>query len=133
MNKEKIVLIEDDLILSKVLFEELSDAGYNVIRAYDGEAGLKMLQEESPDLVLLDLLLPKRNGLSILKEFRADAINTKIPVIILTNSVELHDVASAVESGVEMYLIKNEQNIKSIIKIVREQLTFSKNEDSHSV
>lgn len=122
MSKEKIALVEDDLILSKVLFEELKEAGYEVVRAYDGESGLKILQEEAPALVLLDLLLPKRNGLSILKEFRADEKNAKIPVIILTNSVELHDVAGAVESGAEMYLIKNEQNIKSIIKTVREQL-----------
>lgn len=125
MSKEKIALVEDDLILSKVLFEELKEAEYDVVRAYDGESGLKMLQEESPNLVLLDLLLPKRNGLSILKEFRSDESNAKIPVIILTNSVELHDVAGAVESGAEMYLIKNEQNIKSIIKTVREQLDIA--------
>ena len=125
MSKEKIALIEDDLILSKVLFEELKEAGFNAVRAYDGDSGYKMLQEEQPDLVLLDLLLPKRNGLSILKEFRADPANAGIPVIVLTNSVELHDVAGAVESGAEMYLIKNEQNIKSIIKIVREQLDIS--------
>jgi two-component system alkaline phosphatase synthesis response regulator PhoP len=125
MSKEKVALVEDDLILSKILFEELKEAGYDVTRAYDGESGLKMLQEEKPDLVLLDLLLPKRNGLSILKEYRSQSEYAKVPVIILTNSVELHDVAGAVESGAEMYLIKNEQNIKSIIKTVEEQLAMA--------
>lgn len=128
MKKHKIALVEDDLILAKVLFEELKDAGFDVVRAYDGEAGLKMMREEEPDLVLLDLLLPKRNGLSILKEYRTDKKYAKTPVIILTNSVELHDVAGAVESGAEMYLIKNEQNIKSIIATVREQLDAAKTE-----
>jgi len=122
MSKEKIALIEDDLILSKVLFEELREAGYEVVRAYDGESGLQLLLDEKPNLVLLDLLLPKRNGLSVLKDFREQEENTHTPVIVLTNSVELHDVAGAVESGAEMYLIKSDQNIKDIISTIQQQL-----------
>ena len=82
---KKIVLIEDDEILSKVIYEDLQEAGYKVYRAFDGDEGLKMVKSEKPDMIILDLVLPKKDGFEVLKEIKKDNETKDIPVIIVSN------------------------------------------------
>lgn len=70
MAQTKILLVEDDEILAKVLYEELSEAGFEVKQAFDGEVVLAMAKSEKPDLILLDLILPKKNGFEVLAELK---------------------------------------------------------------
>ena len=122
MEKIKIVLVEDDEILSKVVEEELSSKGFGVLKAMDGEAGLEMIKSEKPDLVLLDLVLPKLNGIEVLKKLREDEFGKNVPVIILSVVSDMDKVADAMEGGVYTYLIKDKMNIGDLAGRIKEEL-----------
>ena len=80
--------------------------GYQVIVAMDGEVGLNYAKTKNPDLILLDILLPKMDGFSVLKEIKADEKSKNIPVILLTNLGQKDDVSKGLELGAVDYLIK---------------------------
>lgn len=119
MNKQKIIIIEDDEILSKVLCAELTDAGFKVLPAFDGEAGLKLVRSEKPDLVLLDLILPKKHGLEVLEEIKKAPDMRDIPVIILTLLGEDETIKRGLRLGAEDYLVKSNHALAEIIEKVK--------------
>ncbi len=81
-----VLVVEDEEMLAKMYEERFSFAGFNVVVANDGEAGIKMFEEKTPDIIILDVILPKKEGLEVLKEIRESSNNKKnIPIIILTN------------------------------------------------
>lgn len=82
---QKILLIEDDPFISEIYLTSLKKEGYELSLATDGKSGLEMAKEIKPDLILLDLLLPKMNGFEVLKEIRKEKFLKNTPVIILTN------------------------------------------------
>ncbi len=123
--KKKIVLIEDDKILSETLSSGLNDAGFDVLRAYDGEEGLKLAESEKPDLILLDILLPKIDGLAVAKKLKSDPLTTDIPIIILTVLEQNESVAAALDSGVYEYIVKSNVKIEEIVARVKEKLENS--------
>ncbi len=120
MNKTKIVLIEDDEILAKVLRVELLDAGFEVVNAYDGEAGLALVRKEMPALVLLDLLLPAKNGLEVLAELKKAPGTRDITVIILTALSADGDVKKGLEIGANDYIVKSRHSVSEIIEKVKD-------------
>ncbi|OGH78775.1 MAG: hypothetical protein A2469_03725 [Candidatus Magasanikbacteria bacterium RIFOXYC2_FULL_40_16] len=101
-----ILLVEDDSFLSNIYKTKFEMEGYKVIVATDGEAGLTFAKTKNPDLILLDILLPKMDGFSVLKEIKADEKIKKIPVILLTNLGQKDDVSKGLELGAADYLIK---------------------------
>ncbi|PIU78161.1 MAG: hypothetical protein COZ28_03425 [Candidatus Moranbacteria bacterium CG_4_10_14_3_um_filter_44_15] len=106
-NKKKlVVLIEDEEILSNLLTQKLEKAGYQVKSAPDGEAGLKLILEAGPDLVLLDMLLPKLNGFGVLEKLAEQKLLPALPVIIISNSGQPIEIDRALGMGVRDYLIK---------------------------
>lgn len=105
---KKILIIEDDLILLNLLKGKIIKTGYNVISVEKGSLALKTIEEEKPDLILLDLFLPDMNGLAILEEIRNDAPINSIPVIIISNSGEQFELSKAQKLGIADYLIKTE-------------------------
>ncbi|MBI5004676.1 MAG: response regulator [Candidatus Lloydbacteria bacterium] len=119
MGKQKIIIIEDDEILSKVLCTELGDAGFTVLPAFDGEAGLKMVRSEKPDLVLLDLILPKKHGLEVLEEIKKNLDTRDIPVIILTLLGEDETIKKGLRLGAEDYLVKSSHALAEIVEKVK--------------
>ena len=84
MPEAKILVVEDEKALAKVLKYNLEKEGYRVITAHDGDAGLDLFLEEKPDLVILDIMLPKKDGLTICRELRAKKVN--MPIIMLEGS-----------------------------------------------
>ena len=84
-NKIKIVLVEDDQFLSKILMLRLVGEGFDVVLADNGQDAAGVIKKEKPNIVLLDLLLPKKNGFEVLEEVKLDANINQIPVIILSN------------------------------------------------
>jgi len=118
---KKILIVEDDTILLSTLADNLTQAGFEVIRALDGEEGLAFALEKKPDLILLDILLPKMDGITLLKKLRQDAWGKSVSVIILTNLSSPKDIAEAVEWA-EDYLIKSDWKIEDVIARVREKL-----------
>jgi len=122
MVTNKLVLVEDDEILSKVIFKELQDANYKVSRAFDGEEGLRMIQEEKPDLVLLDLVLPKKHGFDVLKEIKASPETSEIPVLILTMLGSDDDIKKGLQLGANDYIVKSQHAVAEIIEKVKKFL-----------
>lgn len=119
---KKILLIEDEKILSDLLYKKLREAGYETFVAYDGEAGLQTMREKKPDLVLLDIIMPKKGGFEVLEEMQKDEEIKKIPVVIISNSGQPVEISRAVELGVKDYLIKTQFDPKEVIEKVKKQL-----------
>jgi DNA-binding response OmpR family regulator len=119
MSKTKIVLIEDDEILAKVLYTELTDAGFEVKQAFDGEAGLAMAKSEKWDLILLDLILPKKHGFEVLAELKKSADTASIPVLILTMLGSDEDIKKGLQLGADDYIVKSQHAVAEIVEKVK--------------
>ena len=119
MKKIKIVLIEDDEILSKVIDEELESSGFDVIKSFDGIDGLEVVKDKKPDLILLDLVLPKMHGFDVLSELKDDPSTKDIPVIILTMLGGDEDVKKGISLGAEDYIVKSQHAVGEIIDKVK--------------
>lgn len=116
---KKILFIEDESALQKTFGEVLSQAGYEVISAIDGEIGLALAKEKKPDLILLDLILPKLHGLEVLKGLKGSEETKDIPVIILTNLEGMAEIEKAIELGAKGYLVKAQYGLGEIVEKVR--------------
>lgn len=103
---KKILIIEDDPFLQSMYVTKLEANGYDVVSQEDGSKGFSSVQEESPDLILLDILLPGKDGFEILEELKADKSAKEIPVILLTNLGQRKDIERGLELGAVDYLIK---------------------------
>lgn len=119
---KKILFIEDEASLQKTLVDVLGSEGYQVVSALDGEIGLRLAGSEKPDLILLDLILPRRHGLEVLKELKENPLTRKIPVIILTNVEEVKNIELALELGATTYLVKANYSLQDVIDKVKKSL-----------
>ena len=117
-----ILFIEDESALQKTLGEVLRENGYEVISALDGESGLKLAKTKKPDLILLDLILPKLSGFEVLKQLKKDEETKDIPVIVLTNLEGVGDVEKAMELGATTYLVKANYSLKEVVDKVKTAL-----------
>lgn len=122
MYMEKIVFIEDETTLQKMLSAALKEEGFSVIAASDGEAGLAAVRAEKPALVLLDLILPKMDGFTVLSEIKKDEATLKIPVIVLTNLESAENVEKVVALGATTYLVKANYDLPDIVAKIKEVL-----------
>ena len=121
-NMKKILFIEDESALQKAVTGILADEGYNVLSALDGAIGLALIKKEKPDLVLLDLVLPKMDGFEVLTEVRKDPSVKSTPVIILSNLERMTDVQRALELGATTYLVKTNYRLDEVVKKIKETL-----------
>ncbi|MFA5051944.1 MAG: response regulator [Patescibacteria group bacterium] len=119
--EKTILIIEDDTVLLWALAKTLTKEGFVVHKATDGEAGLELAIREHPDLVLLDIIMPKMDGITVLKKLRADLWGKKVPVIVLTN-LSVADTAAEIGNKYEDYLIKAEWKLTDVVKKVKERL-----------
>lgn len=116
---KKILIVEDDQLIFSILSRELLDAGYLVANAFDGEQAVQVARDEKPDIVLLDILLPKKNGFEVLQELKADAALAQIPVVILSNLGQPEDLQKGKDLGAIDYMVKVEFEPKQIVAKVR--------------
>jgi two-component system alkaline phosphatase synthesis response regulator PhoP len=103
---QRILIVDDDSKLVRLLRASLEQAGYRVLVAYDGETALHALRREHPDLVVLDLMLPDRDGWDVTRVIRSDAALAETPIIMLTARVETHDRITGLEMGADDYVTK---------------------------
>ena len=118
MSKQQILVVDDDKSIVKVVRSYLEQAGYTVQTAYDGESALHALRSEKPDLVVLDLMLPDRDGWEITRLIRSDATLGAMPIIMLTARVEDTDKIVGLELGADDYITKP-FNAREIVARVR--------------
>lgn len=119
---KKILFIEDEELILELLQKKLSDEGYEVSIARDGVEGLKVMREVNPDLVLLDIIMPKMGGFEVMEEMNKDPELKKIPIIIISNSGQPVELDRAKKLGVRDWLIKTEFDPQEVIDKVRRQL-----------
>jgi len=119
---KKLLFIEDEAAIHKTLSDVLQKEGYETLAARDGEAGLQRAQAEQPDLILLDLILPKMNGFEVLKALKDDEKTKEIPVIILTNLEQMENVQKAIDLGATTYLVKANYSLEEVVNKVKDAL-----------
>ena len=118
---KKILIVEDDKSFLWILKESFVAEGFSVISAEDGEEGLKMAEEEKPDLMLLDILMPKMDGITMVKKLKEKGIKTHI--IFLTNLKDTEHIAEAIGIIEETdYIIKSDFHIDQIVAMVKKRL-----------
>jgi len=120
--KPKILMIEEDRFLRKIYRDKFSRLDFDFLEATNGEEGLNKIIYEKPDLVILDLMLPKKNGFDVLIDIKRNKNTQSIPVIILSNLGQESDIKRGISLGAEDYLVKTEVSLSDVVDRVREQL-----------
>ena len=127
MAKAKILLIEDDTTLSKMYERKFTTDGFEVVTAFDGIEGLAKTTSEKPDLVLLDIMLPKLDGLAVFKKMRSQTETFNTPVILLTNFGQEDTVMECFKLGAVDYLLKADVTPQQVVEKVEKFLAEQTN------
>jgi two-component system, OmpR family, phosphate regulon response regulator PhoB len=122
MNPKRVLLVEDDRFLRRACEKSLQLQGFTVSTAPDGEEALRAIRADPPDIILLDLLMPKVSGFEVLKDIRSDEKTRSIPVIILTNSSKETDIREIQSLGVTGYLVKANLSLEELGSQVKQAL-----------
>lgn len=115
-----VLVLEDEVSLNRILCDELTRRGFAVLDAYDGEEGLKIALHQRPDIILLDLKMPKVDGKTFLKQIRADEWGKEVPVLVATNVDTIEDMNECMSSRVEGYFIKSNVSLDTIFKTIEQ-------------
>jgi len=119
---KKILLVEDEELIIDLLTKKLEREGYQVSIAKDGEEGLSMMKDAKPDLILLDIVMPKMGGFEVMEEMQKDEEFKKIPVIVISNSGQPVELDRAKRLGAKDWLIKTEFDPREVINKVIKQI-----------
>lgn len=122
----KILIVEDELPLLKVLTDKFTGEGFTVIQAKDGSEGLAVALKEHPDLILLDIIMPVMDGMTMLKKLREDSWGQNAPVVMLTNLSDSKNVSDAIASGIGDFLVKSDWTLEDLLTKVKSRLGLSK-------
>ncbi|MEK7635277.1 MAG: response regulator [Patescibacteria group bacterium] len=119
---KKILVIDDDQFFSKTLEAALPVGKYVVFSAEDGEMGLEKLKAEKPDLVILDLMMPKLDGTAFLKKLQEDKDLPKVPVLVSSNLSSVKKISDVMSMGAVGYVIKSDESLQSIVQDIERVL-----------
>lgn len=121
--KKKILIVEDEVSMHNSLKEFLAGEGFAIADAFDGEEAIAKAAEEVPDLILLDIILPKKDGYEVLDSLKGDPKTKGIPVILLTNLESPEDIQRAFDKGAMTYLVKSDYELEDVAGKIRETLS----------
>jgi len=125
----KVLIVEDDPLMSRMYEKIFLFEKYEVELAHDGEEALEKARSANPTLIMLDVMMPKMNGLQVLEKLKTDPALKGIPVVMLTNLAGQQDAETALSKGAIKYLIKSEHEPKEVTDIVKEILAgYTRNE-----
>jgi len=119
---KKILIVEDELPLREALVDKLKLEGIETIEASNGEEGLRIALQEKPDMILLDVIMPVMDGITMLKKLREDSWGEGVRVLVLSNLSEGDKVEEAMNEGAFDYLVKSNWKIGDVIDKVKEKL-----------
>lgn len=122
LGNKKILIVEDEAQLRNALRDKLAKEGFNVFEAVNGEEGLAGALLEKPDVILLDIVMPIMDGMTMLKKLRADVWGKNAKVIMLTNLSTYDKIGEAVEQGSYDYLVKADWKIDDVVAKVNEKI-----------
>lgn len=120
---KKILVIEDEKPLMLALHDKLTHEGFHILEAGDGEEGLRLALENHPDLILLDIVMPTMDGMTMLKKLREDTWGKTVPIIVLTNLSDETKITESMRNNVYDYLIKANWKLEDLVQKVREKLS----------
>jgi DNA-binding response OmpR family regulator len=120
--QKRILLVEDEPAIARAMADKLTTEGFTVLRASDGEDGLAQAIKDHPDLILLDIVMPKMDGMTMLNHLRKDDWGKNAKIIFLTNLSEMEAVQKATELGVFDYIVKSDWKLSDVVKKVREKI-----------
>ena len=123
--KTIVLLVEDERLLSKAIKRKLEKGGFEVLEAFDGGEGLAAALEKHPNLVLLYIVLPVMDGVTLLDRLREDEWGKNVPVIILSNLSDASTIEESKDKGVNSYLVKTDWKLDEVVAKVRETLKNS--------
>jgi CheY-like chemotaxis protein len=115
----RILIVEDDPLLVRIYSVRLKEEGFDVDVASDGNEAMENVKKQAPDLILLDLLMPRRDGFAFLDDLKALGLNPKPPVVVLTNLDKPDDAAKAKQMGADDYVVKGDTNMDAIIAKIK--------------
>ena len=121
-NKNTILIVEDEIDLRELLEKKLKIEGFNVLEAENGKVGLETALSQHPDVILLDIIMPVMDGISMLKELRQDAWGKNVVVIILSNLSEVERINAGLEKNVYDYLVKSDWEPDDIADLINKKL-----------
>lgn len=121
----KILVAEDDKLISNSLCDALKAQGYEPSAAFDGEETLSKVKEIHPDLLLLDIMMPKLDGIGVMWELKANKEISDIPVVVLTNMGDMETISKILDAGATDYLLKSDQTVDDILAKVKTVLERS--------
>mgnify|MGYP001338387119 CR=1 FL=1 len=119
----KVLVVEDEKPLLEALVEKLEGAGHETCVAKDGVDGITTALEEKPDVILLDLMMPRKDGLQMLKELREDAWGKEAKVIVLTNLSDPEHIADVLATGTRDYLVKTDWKMSDLLDHIVEKVS----------
>lgn len=119
----KVLIIEDDQLIQRMYVKMFTFEKFEVITASDGEEGLEKARTTNPTIILLDVMMPKMNGMQVLEKLKADPETKSIPVIMLSNLAGDNDIETALSKGAVKYIIKSEHDPKEIADMIQEIIT----------
>lgn len=122
VEKFKVLIIEDDTFLLQMYSTKLGLEGFEVAAALDGEKGLRQAKKDIPDIILLDLLLPKKDGIAVLEELKNDPATSAVPVIILSNIGQKDQIDRCFALGAADYMIKAHFIPSEVINKIKQTL-----------
>lgn len=115
----KVLIIEDDQFYAKIYKKKFEVEGHVVEACFDGEAGLAKLKEFAPDIILLDIMMPKLDGFEVLEQIKANPSFKNIPVVMMTNLSTEEDKAKAQEKGAQLYIVKSDLTPSQVITAIK--------------
>ena len=121
-----ILLVEDDPLMLNMYQKAFSYEGFEIEIAKDGEEGLEKAKSQRPNLILLDIMMPRLDGLELLKKFKADSNLTNIPVVMLTNLSGVKYEKESLSLGAKEFLVKSEHDPKEVVEIVKKVLSVTR-------
>lgn len=124
--QKKILIVEDDLPLRSVLTEKFTIEGFQVLEAVDGEEGLTIANKEHPNLIVLDIFMPRMDGISMMSRLReANSWGKHVPIVVLTNSTDATTIYKVTGLGASDFLIKSEWSLDDLVEKIRARLNDS--------
>ena len=120
--RNTVLIIEDEMGLRQLLKSKLNNDGFDVLEAENGKTGLEISLSQHPNIILLDIIMPVMDGLSMLKELRQDKWGKDVPIIILTNLSETEKIDESMEKSVYDYLVKSDWEPDDVVNLINKKL-----------
>lgn len=121
-DRKLVLIVEDEQLLVSAIKRSIVKLNIDVVSANDGQTGLDLAFEKKPDLILLDIVLPALDGLTVLKKLREDGWGKEVPVLILSNLSRAESIAESKKEGANEYLVKTDWKLSEVVEKVKHEL-----------